>query len=262
MTEALAVTPKPELESKFTALKAIVDNTKIIDAGTYTKMAETKVALANYLKAVGFEFDPGIAKAKELLDHLKTQKAKFIDPAEAALESVKKALKAYIDEEERKTREENERRAAQERRDRELQAEQQKIADEKEAAERRREKVADIRGQLTRKEITKKEAERLLRLAGAIEEADKTAAAIKAEETKAAPAPAAAKTTVKPDLPKVAGAPRGRNYKFEITDAAKVPLEWCEPDTGKIGEFVRDNKNSADSMKRIPGIRAWDEPRI
>jgi chromosome segregation ATPase len=263
MSDQLAVQPKPELESRFSSIRAKV--TALIAGGivgnklAYTELLQTKADLTTYVKAVGFELDPGLAKAKELLDHLKQQKQKFVGPAEEEIERAKIELKKYITEEERLAREESELKAEAERRDRALKAEQERIAAEKDATEKRQAAVAEIRGKLSRKEITKREAERLLRMAGANEEADKAAAAAQAEEKKNAPAP---KIEVKADIPKVAGAPRGRSYKFQITDADKVPRQWCKPDEVKIGEFVRHNKNSATSQAMILGIKAWDEPQI
>lgn len=258
-TNLPAVQDRPELTSQFDVLKAKVGSIVVADKITYTDMLTAKTNLQKYVKAVGYELDPGIAKAKDLLDHLKAQKAKFVDPAEELIEKAVTDCKAYIVEEERKTAEQTKRENERLERERAFKAEQEKIELEKQAAEKRRATVAEIREKLRRKEITKREAEKLLRMAGANEEADKAAIAAAAEEKKNAPLP---QVEVKADIPKVAGAPRGRNYKFEIVDAAKVPREWCKPDEVRIGEEVRRLKDSDAANAAIPGIHAFDEPRL
>lgn len=251
--------PKPELDNQLAVIRTTITSITITDKITYTSMLAAKTAAQNYIKAVGHELDPGIQKAKELLDHLKQQKAKFVDPAEEIIETAKVELKKYITEEERKAAEEQARINEAAERDRALKAEAERIEAEKVATAKRQDAVAEIRGKLQRKEITKREAEKLLRMAGANEEADKAAAAAQAEEKKAAPAP---KVDVKADLPKMAGTRRSRSYKFMVIDAAKIPREWCKPDEVRIGEEVRRLKDDAASMKAIPGIKAWNEPSI
>jgi hypothetical protein len=58
-------------------------------------------------------------------------------------------------------------------------------------------------------------------------------------------------------LPSVSGTRKQTYWKFEITDAALVPREWCCPDERRIGEFVREQKE--DAKGKIPGVRVYPD---
>jgi hypothetical protein len=47
------------------------------------------------------------------------------------------------------------------------------------------------------------------------------------------------------------------NWRFEVTDSAAVPREFCTPDERRIGEIVRRDKGAT----AIPGVRVWCEER-
>ena len=55
---------------------------------------------------------------------------------------------------------------------------------------------------------------------------------------------------------KVAGLGLRDNWKYEVTDAAKIPREYLVIDDRKIGAVVRAMKLQAN----IPGIRVYNEP--
>ena len=63
-----------------------------------------------------------------------------------------------------------------------------------------------------------------------------------------APVPAAA-------APKPAGISTRKVWKFEVTDAAKLPPEYLVPDIKKIGKVVRALQGDTE----IPGVRVYSE---
>lgn len=58
--------------------------------------------------------------------------------------------------------------------------------------------------------------------------------------------------------PKVAGVATREVWKFEITDPAAVPRNYCSPDEKKIGGIVRAMKGDT----QIPGVRVWSEKNL
>jgi hypothetical protein len=254
-----APTPRPELDLRLATIKKTVDSIEVTDRDSYARLLEARLLVKSYKTAVGHELDPGIDKAQELLDLLKNQKAKFIDPADVIYKDATERAKIWLVEDERLRSAEQDRFNEAAEREKNRKAEEDRIARENEAKVQRAVTIAEIRGKLQRKEITKRQAEKLLRMAGAEHEANLTAAAAAAEEAKAAPAP---KVEVKSDIPAIAGTRRSRVYKFEVVDALKIPRNFCAPDLVKIGSEVRRIKNSEEAAAMIPGIRTWDEPSI
>jgi hypothetical protein len=74
-------------------------------------------------------------------------------------------------------------------------------------------------------------------------------------------APIVPQVTVESAVPQVTGVRKRTVWKFRVTNAAKVPREWCQPDEKAIGEFVREHKENA--AGKIPGIEVYaDEHTI
>lgn len=60
------------------------------------------------------------------------------------------------------------------------------------------------------------------------------------------------------DPPKIAGVSDRVSWKFEITDEATVPRNYCSPDERKIRGVVQAMKGDT----QIPGVRVWQEKNI
>jgi hypothetical protein len=195
---------------------------------------------------------------KPLNDALKRVNDLFRAPAEklvAAERTVKRALVAYSDEQDRIRREEERKaQAAADAERRRLQA----IADE--AARKAREETERLR----------REAEAAA-AAGRAEEAAKLAArATRVEEVGAAKSEAfaerAATVVAEPVAaaappPKVTGVNTRTIWKFEIVDPSKVNAAFLMIDEKKIGATVRAMKGSARDVVG-PGVRIWEERDI
>src|SRR5208282_1232590 len=89
-------------DSAIAALVARAAAITVKDQETYIDAAAIKRDAQSYLKNVGFELDPGIAKAKDTLDHLKDQKQKWVGPAKEIVDSITTRMQNYAAEEKRK----------------------------------------------------------------------------------------------------------------------------------------------------------------
>jgi hypothetical protein len=162
-------------------------------------------------------------------------------------------------------------RAEEERKKRELQAtldrqaEEKRQADEQAARELRVIRVAEIRADLKAAKITKRQAEKLLREAGAMEEALKAKAAADQEEAKVQSAKVVETVKVETNVPIVAGNVRRKNWRFRVTNAQQVKMRYLCPDETKIGAEVRKlTKDSTDTDKaaiemEVGGIEIYED---
>jgi len=257
-TSALARPDEKKLESGLAVLQQRAVAIVVRDADTYREACQIALDARAYIKAVGFELDPGIAKAKETLDHLRNQKNKFIAPAEAIAQTASQKGEAWRAEEKRQAeveaarlreqaRVEAERKAADERR-----AEEARIKEENRV---RQEQIAEAR---KAGELTAREAERLRKQA----EADAIAAKEAAKAQEAVTAAAVLEIKVAPGIPKVAGIKGRTNWKFRIVNANKIPRGYLIPDEVAIGAVVRQMKDKAQAEAAIPGIEVYSEESI
>jgi hypothetical protein len=157
-------------------------------------------------------------------------------------------------------------------------AEKQRLADEAAAVERRKARVAEIRKLLKAGSITKRLAEKYLREAGAIEEADKTKAAADAEQFKAN----VQTVTVTANVPKVSGRRGTVRYFAEVIDEDALLMAyvdalrggpWTRARSAYFREFIMANepalskeasvvKNSAHLNATIPGVKFTDKDTV
>ena len=146
-----------------------------------------------------------------------------------------------------------------------IRREEQRKAEE--AARKERERLAEQARETERKAREKAEVKRRAaaeaEAAGRREEAARLQARAAATETKAAEKAAAielqAAAVVAPviqrEVPKVAGLKTREVYKFEVTDAALLPLEYLVPDEQRIRKVV----NALKMDTRIPGVRVYPD---
>ncbi|MGE0383443.1 MAG: hypothetical protein AB7Q97_01855 [Gammaproteobacteria bacterium] len=195
------------------------------------------------------------AERKEMTKPIDALKASVMERAKPYLEKLdhsesrlKKALGAYLDEQER-IRAEAERKAAEAaRKERErLEMEAAKAA---EAARREREQAEAKARELEDKGRT--ELAEARRAAAAERERQKLAAA---QEAQAAAAAIPAAPVVHIEAAKVSGQSSSQIWKYEITDPAALPREYLAPDDKLIAGTVRLRKEHTN----IPGVRVYSE---
>lgn len=244
-----------QIETALGLLKHRAESIVVADSDSYAAACQIALDGRAYIKSVGFELDPGIASAKDHLDLLKNQKAKFVEPAKQIVEVAAQKAESWKAGERRKAEQEQERINAQ------LRAEAARIAQEEqrkaEAAAAEAKKLRDAQIEEARKagEIGKREAARLAKQA----EEDRLAAQELARKQAAETAANVQEVKVAPSVPKVAGIRARVNWKFRIVDASKLPRKYLMPDEVAIGQFVRETKQKGEV---IPGVEAYSEDGI
>ena len=168
-----------------------------------------------------------------------------LDFLKAAEASIKSAMVAYSNEQDRIRQEEQRKANEAARREREKQ--------EAAAAEARRKAEAEA-AELRRKAEEEAAAGRAAEAAKLQQKAD---AKIERGEAKAEGLELRAATVVAPvihrDVPKIAGFSMREVPKFEIVDEKLIPREYLAPDLVKIRAVVNALKTGAN----IPGVRVW-----
>lgn len=138
-------------------------------------------------------------------------------------------------------------------------AELKRKEDETAAIELRKKRVAEIRADLKSGKITKRQSEKLLREAGAMEEALKVKAAADEEDAKKEAVHVAETVEVKPNVPTVQGNVRRVNWKFRIKNPQHVKIGYLCPDEIKIGARVRELKDAKLAEAEIGGIEVYED---
>ncbi|MGC2234299.1 MAG: hypothetical protein WBA09_22550 [Candidatus Acidiferrum sp.] len=241
-----------EFATVLARLQADAQNIAVKTAEDCLAAKTTQQQVRRLIKDIHAKLDPFVQMAKNNYDDAKTERAKWIDPAEAVDAALAQKVKDYerlerekTEAEERRINEERRRKAAEE-------AEAQRKRDEAAAADRRREEQARIAEAQKAGELKKREAEKMRKEAEERERRDREQAARDAEAAKAT----VQDVKVAPSIPKVAGVPSRRNYKFRIIDASRIPRQYLCPDEQKIGRDVRDWKKVGEV---IPGVEAFED---
>lgn len=254
-TTAIARPDEKKLESGLAVLQQRAIAIVVRDADSYRECCEGKAEAQKYIKDAGFELDPGIFKAKEVLDHLRNQKAKFVDPAKVIVDTFAKKAEDYRTEEKRKADEEQRREQERVRVETERKAAEERRAEEARIAADAKERQAMIDKAREAGEVGKREAARLAK------QAEEDAARMRENAKKQEVLTAAAVPVVKVEasIPRVAGSKNQTYWKFRVVDEMKIPRAFLMPNEAGIGKMVRDTKEKAAAEAACPGIEVWSE---
>jgi len=290
----VAIVPRPNLEGVETAIaKLSIDTEKLVPLKAKADALNAKGALnwtaddcqaaklleldvRNIKKAAGLLLDPYWEVVKSVSDTLGNYYKGHEGPADAIDKSLKDNVKIFETEEKRRADIETKRLN-----DERLAAEQKKAADERKERERlakeaKDKKIKEIKAAHKSGEIGKREYIRMLREAGAAEEAaiEQAAADAEAQVQAVKDNP----VTAKADIRAVAGVPSRTNYKAEVLDfdqllyayvatfAKPTNLErrmylrkFIMANEQKIGEEARGVKDSKKMSTCIPGVRFYED---
>lgn len=256
-----------QFQSSQQALQTAVHDLTVTDAATCLEAKKIQKAIRDEMKQRKFVLEPFVQKAKSSYEEARDERDKWLDPLEQLDKDLADKVKAYEREEREKAQREQDRINAENARIAREKAEAERKQREQEATEKREARVKEIRAALKAGDIGKREAARMLKEAGAFEEAEKAQAAADAEAAKNAPPPA---VTVKPNIPSVAGVPSRRNWKFRfapngqniLMDAFRDKMElrpFVQPNEQEIGRMVRDTKDKKLAEARCPGIEVYED---
>lgn len=287
VSQALGVIDEQKYDAVLAQLVSRSHALVIRDPETFRQGREIQAAIAEYMKGIGFEFDPRIAKAKSLLDDIKNWKAKWFGPADVEFKAIRTRCDNHAAEEKRLAQVEQDRvnaelaRKAQEKADADrreserLAAEARKVQ-EAEAKRQEAERRKEIEEQRKAGELTKRaadaaakkaaeERERQQKEARVAEEQERARAAAAATVAKAAPPPIA---YVKPNLPAVAGTKSQTYYAGDleqpdlIIDAFLSMPErraflrrFIMVNEQEVGKFARETKDVAKATAMLPGVK-------
>lgn len=268
-----AIVVKEEIERGLATLRHQADAIVVSDQQGYIEAVQIKNAVNSYIKDVKAKLGPGIASAKDHLDFLKNEMAKYITPAEAIALTVENKRLRWAEEEKRKA-EAEERRINEERRIEAARvAELERKEREKQAEIDRKAREKELEAQRKAGEIGKREAERLKKEEAAAAEREKVRAA---EDAKKA-VENAPQVTVKPNIPTVAGQKNQTYYFAEVTNPAQIIAafvlavqkndadrvaflaKFITVDESEVGKFARKTQDNAAATAQIPGVRFWSK---
>jgi chemotaxis protein histidine kinase CheA len=256
---------------KLPALEAQMREMNVNNKDGYAAMG-LKVMEARAVLKQGEEIiRPYLNKVKLVQDFLRTQlnnheaTAKIVADIGAAKQEEFNRLERLATQREQEERDRINRQKAE--------AEAKRLREEaaQKAAQEKDRKIQEIREQLKRKEITKRQAEKLLAAAGATEEAALAKAAADAEDIKNNPV----KETVLPNKTTVAGQRARAPLVYTIIDINLIPREllypnrdqktgeWKNEDFPRLNKMVRDAKSEkAAEAEAGGGIKVRRDDRV
>lgn len=259
--------------NQLTAILALA-SAPITDQASLVSSGNAKISLESYVKAVEGHFDPELSPLEERVKRLKNAMSSLISPAKMAKNALVDRQRAWMAEEKRKAEAEERRRQEEIQRAQREKADRERREADAQAAEAKRQAVAEINREYARGAFGKRELAKRLKAAGAEEEAAKATAAAIAEETKNAPPPV---VTVQPNIPKVAGIKNQTFYYAEVENEQQLISAFvaaaeqgndervaflrqfiCTADA-LISKYARDTKDAAKVMAQLPGVRAWSK---
>ncbi len=245
----------------------------------YAELVQLVDAMQDIGKVGEKQMRPLLDVVNEVAQYLHTKRKNQEQEAKAAWAPHAERAAAWKRGEREAAQREEQRINAERQRKAAEQAEAQRKADYAAAIEKRKERVNEIRSQLKRGYISKRIAEKYLREAGAIEEADKAKAAQDAEDAKNS----VQAVTVQPNVPKVAGRRGTVQYFAEVTNEDALIGAYVETFTQnnrhnvsiraylrrfimanaqELGKEAREVKDSAKLNATIPGVKFTDKDNV
>lgn len=247
-------------EERLAELKKEAIKLEVTDVASFTKAGELTAEIKRLSKDADTTMDPFDTIIKRAKEFILTRKRRVTNLGEEIRGVLTGKMSEYTTRVERERKAEEERVQKAKQAEIEREAEEKRRADAAAAEELKRRRVAEIRQDLKAGKITKRQAEKLLRDAGAEEEAQKAQAAADAEDLKNKAPEIAQQTTVKSEVPKVAGVVQRTNRKFRVVKPQEVKLKYLKPDDVAIGEIVRDKKRTIEQViAEVGGIEVWEE---
>jgi hypothetical protein len=214
------------------------------------------------------EMKPHKKVIKSVTDFIQTHCRRVSNRAEEIRGILTKKMADWDRAEERAAAAERDRIAREKQAELDRLAEQKRQDDEKAAKELKDRRIREINADFKAGKIGAREKARLLKEAGAKEEALLAQAAADEAEAKTDAKMQAATTEVRTNIPSISGNVRRKNWKFRVVNAQGVKLDYLCPDEIKIGSTVRDAMRKLDEVKpedikrvqeQIGGIEIFEE---
>lgn len=217
---------------------------KITDRVTRERAGELIAQIKKIDKDGDEEMKPHKKILKSVTDYIQTHCRRVANRAEEIRGILTGKMAEWDRAEEKAAQAERDRIAREKHAELDRAAEVKRQEDEKAAKELRERRVAEIRADLKAGKIGKREAEKRLKEAGAMEEALKAKAAADEEDAKLKTAAEPPKVEVKTNIPQVTGNVRRINYSAECVDVE-----------GFLSEFVRCSITSVNEKDKAVRLR-------
>lgn len=250
MNSALAPINTQEIEAALAGLRETSLTIVVKDAPTCLLAKTAQRDVRNYKKDVHLKLDPFVNSAKRNLADAQDEINKWLKPAQEIDEALALKVKDYETQEQARADAETARINEERRIEAAQKAEADRLERNRIAAEERKAKEKELAQQVEAGEIGKREANRLTKEALEAEAREQGRAANDAVIA----ASNVVEVVVEAAIPKVAGVPSRRNWKFRITDESRIPRSHMEPNLVKIGADVREIKKAGEV---ISGIEAY-----
>ena len=266
------------IQQEISALQVQAARIVVKDRSTYQDACQFVLTVRARIKAVGRELDPGINKAKEVVDVakdalnlLKLQKDKWVNLYATPASLVENRAAAWMAEDNRQRQVEQDRINEKARLDAKAKADEEKRIADAQAEADRKERQKEIDKQRASGELKAREAAKLKKEADERAEAER-----KLNAEQAAKTAADVKTVhVESGVPVVAGIRRTEHFYAEVAPADEYKLidamlngpaaqraflqRFIKVDNQAIGKYARDTKDNQKVMAEIPGVKAWSE---
>jgi hypothetical protein len=250
-----------EQEDDLELLKKEALKIEVTDAISFTKAGELIAKLKETSNQAEATMDPFRIIVNKAKDFILQRQRRVTNLAELIRGVLTPKMAEWSAKDARERKAEEDRQQKEKKAQLEREAEEKRRADTVAAEELKKRRVSEIREDLRNGKITKRQAEKFLREAGAQEEADKAQAAADAEDLKNKATETAKQTTVKSGVPKVAGVVQRMNRKFKVVNPQKVKLKYLMPDLVAIGQVARNKDLTMEqAMAEVGGIEVTEEP--
>ena len=264
---------KVSIEQALIGLRSQAEAIVVNDQQDYIEAVQIKNTINSYIKDVKAKLGPGIVSAKEHLDFLKNDMAKYITPAEQLVGIVEGKRVRWAEEEKRKAEVEQIKANMEARRIAAEKANAERIERERLAAEQRERERKEIEAARRAGDVGKREAERMKKEADAKAERERILAAEEARRTAAN----VQQVTVKAAIPVVAGAMYQTFYYADVqkpalslfaydeairkgdNDRAAFLSKFIMVDDQEVGAFARKTKDNEKATAQVPGVRFWSK---
>jgi len=246
-------------EDRLEQLKVEVMAIKVIDKASFDKADALLKQIKGESGSAEDTMDPFRTMLNKAKDFVLTRQRRVTNAAESLRGVLNGKMVEYSARVERERQAEEERQRKLKQAELEREAEKKRVADEQLAKELKERRVSEIREDLRNGKITKRQAEKFLREAGALEEAAKAQAAADAEDLKNKAPEAAKSTKVQSEVPR-----GGRtNRTFKVVRPQEVKLKYLKPDDVAIGEVVRDRSLTiAQVIAEVGGIEVSEDKKF
>lgn len=255
----MALAKLEDQEDRLATLKVEVMTIKVTDRASFDKADELLKKLKDESASAEDTMDPFRKMLNKSKDFVLVRQRRVTNAAKELRGALNGKMVEYSQRVERERVAEEQRQQKLKQAQLEREAEAKRLADEALAKELKTRRIAEIRENYRNGKITKAQSAKLLREAGAMEEAAIEQAAADADELKHAAPMEAKKTTVESEVPR-----GGRtNRTFVVVNAKEVKPKYLIPDLVAIGEVVRNRKMTIEEViAEIGGIEVSEDKKF